>query len=198
MIKTIIFDLNRVLITFKDANKEYQKTFGINQAQFWKPVKEFFNDYSIGKTNLDQVLLNIMGKNKLDKSKLLEVKILHEKGLSQIPGMDNLLSSLKNNYSLILAAGEGKESLDIKLNKFNLNRYFSQIYATCYMELMKTDSNFYKEILYKSNLFPKETLFIDDQKPHLNAAKKLNINTLLFENLPKLKQNLKTKFNIVF
>lgn len=198
MIKTIIFDLNRVLITFRETNEDYQKTFGITQKEFWKPAKEFFYNYCLGKTNLDYVFLNILEKNRLDKCKLLEAKILFEENLSQIPGMNNLLKSLKKNYSLILAAGDGKEFIEIKLKKFDLKKYFNEIYATCYMGLLKTDSNFYKNILNKSSLVPEETLFIDDLKPHLDAAKKLNISTLLFENLPKLKRDLKTKFNILF
>lgn len=196
MIKTIIFDLNRVLITFKDINKEYQEIFGITQKEFWKPMKNFFGNYTIGKTNLDQVLLNILEENKLDKSKLLEAKILHEKNFSQISGMNGLLKSLKRNYSLILAAGDGKESLEMKFKKFDLKPYFSHIYATCYMKIMKTNPDFYQKILYENNINSKETIFIDDRKSHLDVAEKLNINTILFENLPKLKRNLKEKFNI--
>ena len=198
MIKTIIFDLNRVLITFRNINKDYRETFGITQKKFWKPVTEFFSDYAIGKTSLDQVLLNIMEKNKLDKNNLSEAKRLYEKNFSQIPGMNNLLGSLKTNYSLILAAGDGKDSLEMKIKKGNLTQYFDKIYATCYIKLMKTDINFYKEILSQSNLIPEEIIFIDDRKDNLNAAKKLNINVILFENLSKLENDLKTKFNLLF
>lgn len=198
MIKTIVFDLNRVLVTYKDMNERYVKTFGITQKKFWRSAKEFFGDYVVGKKNLNEFLLSVLDKNKLNRNKLLEAKRLHEENLSPIPKMNNLLESLKPNYSLILAAGEGKESLELKLRTLNLIRYFEKVYATCYMGLVKTDINFYKEIMYKENLKSDETLFIDDQKSHLNVAKKLGIHILLFENLPKLKYNLKTKFNLVF
>lgn len=198
VIKTIIFDLNRVLVAFKDINQDYQRTFGITQKKFWKPMKEFFNDYATGKTNWDYVLTNILIKNKLDNNRLLEAKKLYEKNLSQMPGINVLLKSLNKNYSLILAAGDGKESLEIKLKKLDLAQYFNKIYATCYIGLMKTDENFYNFIFYKSNLASKETLFIDDKKQHLDTAKKLSINTVLFENLPKLKKDLKEEFNISF
>jgi len=196
MIKTILFDLNKVLVILKQIDEDYQKVFGISQAEFWKPRKRFLNDYVTGKINLDQFLLSIMEINGLNKNKLSEAKKLHEKNLSLIPGMEELLRSLQKNYSLILAAGDGKESLDMKLKKFDLAPYFNKIYATCYIGLLKSDTNFYKEILHKSNLNPKETLFIDDQEPHLNAAKKLGIHTILFENLPKLKKDLKIRFDI--
>jgi|SRR3989344_6048407 len=198
MIKTIIFDLNRVLITYKNIEEEYKKTFGITQKRFWEPVKEFFGDYATGKISLDYVLMNIMEKNKLNRGDILEARRLYEKNLIQMPGTDVLLKSLKKNYLLILAAGDGKESLEIKLKKFSLTPYFNRIYATCEMELMKTNVNFYKEILDKSCLIPKETLFIDDRKSHIEVAKKLKINVILFENLLKLKKDLKKEFNILF
>ncbi|MEK6844987.1 MAG: HAD hydrolase-like protein [Nanoarchaeota archaeon] len=198
MIKTIIFDLNKVLVAYRNIEEEYQKTLGITQKIFWESGKEFSEEYTTGKTNLDYVLMNIMEKNRLDKNNLSEAKMLHEKTLVQMPGVDILLDSLKKNYSLMLAAGDGKESLEIKLKKFDLARHFNKIYATCYMGLMKTDINFYKEILHKSSLVPKEALFIDDKKDHLNIAKKLEINILLFEGLSKLKKNLKEEFSILF
>src|SRR3989344_847682 len=171
MIKTIIFDLNRVLITYKNIEEEYKKTFGITQKRFWEPVKEFFGDYATGKISLDYVLMNIMEKNKLNRGDILEARRLYEKNLIQMPGTDVLLKSLKKNYLLILAAGDGKESLEIKLKKFSLTSYFNRIYATCYMGRIKTDPNFYKEILNRSKIVSGETIFIDDRQPHLDAAK---------------------------
>ena len=198
MIKTIIFDLNRVLITYKNIEEEYKKTFGITQKRFWEPVKEFFGDYATGKISLDYVLMNIMEKNKLNRGDILEARRLYEKNLIQMPGTDVLLKSLKKNYLLILAAGDGKESLEIKLKKFSLTSYFNRIYATCYMGRIKTDPNFYKEILNRSKIVPGETVFIDDRKSHIEVAKKLKINVILFENLLKLKKDLKKEFNILF
>src|SRR3989344_4327777 len=126
MIKTIIFDLNRVLVAYKNLNAEYKRTFGITQSRFWRPLEEFFGDHVMGKTSLDYFLIKILEKNNLDKDNLLEAKRIY-----------------KENNSLILAAGDGKGSLEMKLEKFNLMTYFKDIYATCYMGLIKTDPAFY-------------------------------------------------------
>ena len=53
-----------------------------------------------------------------------------------------------------------------------------------------------KKILQQNNLNPHETLFIDDREPYIIAAKKIGIKTLLFEDTLKLKEDLKSKFNI--
>jgi len=197
MIKTIIFDLNRVLVAYKNLNAEYKRTFGITQSRFWRPLEEFFGDHVMGKTSLDYFLIKILEKNNLDKDNLLEAKRIYKENIYEVKGMSALLGSLKKNYSLILAAGDGKGSLEMKLEKFNLMTYFKDIYATCYMGLIKTDPAFYKEILNRSKIVPGETIFIDDRQSHLDVAKKLEINTILFDNLPKLKNDLK-KLNIIF
>lgn len=198
MIKNIIFDLNKVLVTYKDIDKKYSGVLGISQNKFWEPAKKFFGDHVTGKIDADYFLLKLLEENKLDKCNFLEVKKLYFNNISNIPGMNNLLNSLKNNYLLFLAAGDGPGSLEMKLEKFNLSQYFKNIYATCYLGLIKTDTNFYKEILSRESLIPKETLFIDDRKPHLDAAEKLGINILLFKNASKLKRDLKKDFNILF
>ena len=59
MIKTIIFDLNKVLVAYRNINAEYERTLGITQERFWSPLKEFFGDHVIGKTSLDYFLIKI-------------------------------------------------------------------------------------------------------------------------------------------
>ncbi|MDP2673199.1 MAG: HAD hydrolase-like protein, partial [Nanoarchaeota archaeon] len=130
MIKTIIFDLNRVLVVPEKIDEDYQKAFGISQEEFWKPRKEFFKDHVVGKINLDQFLLKIMERNDMGKNKLFEAKKLFEKNISLVLGIKYLLISLQKDYPLILAAGDDKESLNIKLDKFGLKHYFKEIYAT--------------------------------------------------------------------
>ena len=197
MIKTIILDLNKVLVAYKRIDEDYQKTFGISQDKFWEPREMFFNDYITAKINLDEFLLKIMKINQIDENKLSDAKKLHEKNLSLAPEMKDLLDSLEKKHSLILATGDGKESLDIKLNKFGLKQYFKKIYATCHMKKTKKDIDFYREILSKSNLNPGETLFIDDQESYLELAKKLGMHTILFESPSKLKQDIRKRFNII-
>ena len=57
MIKTLIFDLNKVLVAYKNLNAEYKRTFGITQSRFWRPLEEFFGDHVMGKTSLDYFLI---------------------------------------------------------------------------------------------------------------------------------------------
>lgn len=195
-IKTIIFDLNDVLIIPKKIDRDYEKTFGISQQDFWKPAGEFMVDYTLGKLSFEQFLSGIMKKSNLSKNRISEAKKLHEKNLSLVEGVKELLESLQKRYSLILAAGDGRESLSLKLGKFGLKNYFNEIYATFDIGLIKSDINFYRFILDKNKLNPRETLFIDDQKTHAETAEKLDIHTILFENIEKLKKELKEKFNI--
>ena len=196
MIKAILFDLNKVLVNHKTMDDEYMNEFGMNQYDFWKPRGEFLKDHITGKISLDRFILNIMDRNNLDKNKLPEAKKLHEEIFSPVYGMREILQSLKNNYSLILVAGDGEESMEMKLKKGKFTHYFDKIYATYYFKLDKDEPNFYKKVLEEINLNATEIIFIDDQERYIVAAKKLGIQTILFENSLKLKKDLETKFNI--
>ncbi|NCO11492.1 hypothetical protein CO038_04745 [Candidatus Pacearchaeota archaeon CG_4_9_14_0_2_um_filter_39_13] len=197
-IKTIIFDLNRVIVFPQNIDKEYLEELGVSQSNFWKASKQFMDDYAIGKITLEQFLRRLIKENGLDDGKLNKSMELHHKNLFVPEETSSLLESLQKNYKLILAAGDGKESLGIKLRKFDLHRYFEKIYATCDFGVTKKKEVFYKKILINEMIIPAETLFIDDQKEHINAAQKTGINVIHFKDIQRLRRDLKSKFNIRF
>jgi putative hydrolase of the HAD superfamily len=49
------------------------------------------------------------------------------------------------------------------------------------MHKRKPDAEIFEQVLKENNLAAEETLFIDDSPQHIDAAKQLGIQTLLFE-----------------
>ncbi len=186
MIKTIIFDLNKVLVTYNKSSDNYLAKLGVGREEFWRDREQALEEYTLGNITLDEFLSLQLKKSNLSLSKLKIAKELHESELRVVEGISALLKTLSKNFSLILMAGEGKESLAIKLDKFNLRKYFSKIYATCFSKMRKTEISFYKLILEESRLQANEVLFIDDQLQYINAAQKLGIKTIKFENVKQL------------
>lgn len=190
MIKTVIFDLNKVIVTYDKSDNLYISHLGIGRESFWKNRGEDLEKYTLGKLSFEDFLRNQLSKSNLSQEKLFLAKKIHNNCLRIVKGIKPLLEKLSKKYNLILMAGEGKESFNLKLEKFDLKRYFSKTYATWMIGRNKTDANFYNLILKENNLSPKETIFIDDQERYLNTAKKLGINTIKFENSARLKSQL--------
>jgi len=197
MIKAIIFDLNDVLITRwdKDISNRFEKEIGINISSFWKVASKYFGNLNLGKFSLNDFYKKALLELNLNPSLVKKVREIHEEEYSLIEGMDSLLKELKKNYDLILLAGDNKEGLKYKLDKFKLKKYFSKIYCTCFEGIYKDNLEIYKKIIKEKRLKPEEVLFIDDMERHTSTAKKLGINVILFQSVKQLKKELKTFIN---
>ena len=193
MIKNIIFDLNKVITTFdKSSNSDevYKKELGISREDFWKDRDKILEDYTLGKVSLDEYISSQLRKSSISLDKQEIAKKIHNQFLTLVDEIIPVIEKLSKSYNLILMAGEGKESLEIKLDKFKLRKYFSKIYATYTVKMDKTETKFYSLILSENNLKPDETIFIDDQQRYIDAAKKVGPKTIKFENIMQLKQEL--------
>ena len=59
--------------------------------------------------------------------------------------------------------------------------YFEQCFLSQRMHLAKPNARIYEEVIRQANIYPDETLFIDDLKENCEAAEKLGIHT--FQNV---------------
>ncbi len=186
MIKTIIFDLNKVLVAYDKSDLDYLENFGIDRETFWKDRKEELEKYELGEISLEELLSNQLEKNNLSKDKLNAALEIYKKGLIVVKEMPLILNKLSKKYPLILLAGDGEEALNLKLDKLDLRRYFSKIYATCFSKMRKTDKGIYEIILRENKLLSEEVIFIDDQERYIKAAESIGIKTIKFESPSQL------------
>lgn len=190
MIKTIIFDLNKVIISYDKSDLPYLENFQIDRETFWRDRKEELEKYELGEISLNELLINQLEKNNLSKDKLEIALSIYKERLRIVENMPELLEKLSKKYNLILLAGDGEEALSIKLNKFNLKKYFIKVYATCFSKMRKTEKALYELVLRENKLLPEQVIFIDDQQRYIEAAESIGIKTIKFESLPKLKEDL--------
>jgi putative hydrolase of the HAD superfamily len=190
MIKTIIFDLNKVIIDINTDDFSYEKAFGISQKEFWKNRAEIFDQYTLGIIEFDDYLSFFLKQANVSLDKLSLAHELHEKGLIPVEGIISLLQELQEKYTLILMAGDGTVSATLKLEKFDLKKYFSKIYISAEQKMRKTNPDYYRLVLKENNLVPEETLFVDDREDYSQAAESVGITALLFSGVPALRKYL--------
>lgn len=196
MIKNIIFDLNQVVVTYKGhhdkelIDKEFFEIAGMTQDEFWKTAKKYFDEYNKGNTTMEELIASACRELGINPSKASQLKTIHDKSFIFVPGIQKILHSLYQNYFMVLYAGDGLDSFNLKVNNFSLQRYFHKIYATCFENTNKEDPQVYKKILYENNLDPMETVFTDDLPQNIEAAKKAGINTIVFKDSEQLLKDL--------
>lgn len=191
MIKTIIFDLNEVVVrSGKIDNKVYLEELGIDKKTFWNRLRTFKIGYGLGKVSLEERFLKLLEKLGLNKELLEKAVELYNNDFLVMEGMEEILNKLKTRYNLIMLAGDGKGAITTKVDNFGLRGYFSEIYITYKEGLNKDNPEIYSRVLEKEELNPEGTLFIDDMKSHTKAAESKGIKTILFENVEQMKREL--------
>jgi HAD superfamily hydrolase (TIGR01509 family) len=176
-------------------NPDFIKEFGMDPQTFWavRRKNDLMHNYCLGKINQDEFLSEILRLHGISVDKLSKAKELYERNIFLVKDIKELLEDMKKHYRLVLVAGDGKESLDMKLDKFGLRKYFDSVYCTCYEGFLKSSIEFYKIVLEKEKLKPEECLFIDDQERFTNIAADLGMSAIVFHNTASLIEDLRKK-----
>jgi len=191
MIKAIIFDFGGVLLKYRPMPKyEYlEKIVGIPKEEIKKKVHEIATPFVKGKISSKEfwkMLGEELGK-KLPED-------LHEKWWfigfdahldEKIVEMARTLK--KKGYKLGLLTNAIQPYYKLHLEKKHYEAVdFDAKVISCVDGVKKPEKEAYLLILKKLDVEPHEAIFIDDIQNYVEAARKLGIHAILFENSEKL------------
>lgn len=204
-IKALIFDVGGVLFLAK--NKQGQKNLmssykefckllpGINISgeEFFEKSKETYFQSTRGEISKEQVLDNLSKILNLSQEKVedlitntLKENVIENKDLTEL-----IIDLKKNGYKTGILSIQWHLYTNVLTPK-KYNSIFDESVISCFDKIRKPDPRSYKLILKKLNVKPEETLFVDDKQENLDAAKKLGIKTLVFENNKQFFNGLRT------
>lgn len=181
MINTIIFDFGDVFI-----NLNYDKTIkAFDDLKINLDTEHFKNlnvNFETGKINETQFLEGIQTQNQLVS--LEEIKKAWNTILGDFPLYRlEFLQNLKSKYKLFLLSNTDKIHIEHFENKVGESFYsdfyqcFDKVYFSYEMKMRKPDIMIFNEVIYKQNLSPKRTLFVDDKKINIDAAAEAGLQT---------------------
>ena len=109
------------------------------------------------------------------------------------PGSLEVLAELANSQRYLLATinNEILELNNYRLAHFQLRRYFSVFFSSCFLGLRKPDEAIYRTALQMTQRQPGECVFVDDREVNLECPRELGIKTILFQDADHLKSDLK-------
>jgi len=190
MIKNIIFDIGNVLLEFKPL--EYLKrTF--NDDNIEKLLyKEIFQSEEW--LNLDRGILTqkqatkiISLRNPDYKKHIMKCMDNWIDILKPIEGTVKILKHLKEKgFKLYLLSNFHSLAFEAICSKYDFFENFDGGIISYKENLIKPQAEIYTKLLVTYNLNAQECLFIDDTLVNIEAANKLGIKTLHFENAPLL------------
>ncbi|MEI6124032.1 MAG: HAD family phosphatase [Bacteroidota bacterium] len=193
IIKNIIFDFGGVIINI----------------DFWRSINAFI---ALGAKNFDELysktaqtkIFDDLDTGNITPEKFCEEikKILPHQVTKQdiidawnaiIIGIPEhhirLLEKLRKNYRIFLLSNTNllhynvyTAELEKNYGYKNLSQLFDKVYLSHEAKLRKPNIDFYKRVLRENQLWPEETVFIDDSEQNLPPARELGIKTILLYN----------------
>ena len=191
-INNIIFDLGGVLI---DWNPDY---VFLNEFQGNKEkMKEFYNKVCTFDWNENQDAGYPLKKATEDRIKLFPeyenlIQMYYGRWEEMLGGaIEDSVSILKKivnnpNYRVIALTNWSAETFPIALKRYDFLHWFEGIVVSGTEKTRKPFKKIYYLTLERYNLKPANSLFIDDNKRNIIAAKEIGINTIKFSNPSQL------------
>ncbi|PIN73551.1 hypothetical protein COV20_04990 [Candidatus Woesearchaeota archaeon CG10_big_fil_rev_8_21_14_0_10_45_16] len=106
--------------------------------------------------------------------------------------VESVLNGLNQKYTLILVSNTDPFSIDNVLEKFKLRDYFSHIFLSYNLGLLKTDEEFLRTALAKADLRPEDCILVGDSlQSDMLAAQNAGIKAILIDR--KDRQDFKSK-----
>lgn len=197
-IKNMIFDLGGVLI---DWNPEYVYLDVFNEDR--EKMKWFFDEICTMDWNENQDAGYPLEKATEERVKLFPeyeewIRIYYgrwEEMLgNQIDGTVAILKQLIDNpnYKVVALTNWSAETFPVALERFDFLHWFEGIVVSGTEKMRKPFNEIYELTLNRFNIEAAQSLFIDDNARNIEAAKKMGINTIRFNNPTQLKSELKS------
>lgn len=97
----------------------------------------------------------------------------------------------KRQYLMASLNNESLEINEYRVRKFHLRDYFEAFFSSCYLGMRKPLAGIYKKSLKITQREAAECILIDDRGLNLECARELGMNTILFQNVAQLQDDLK-------
>jgi len=187
MNKLYIFDMGNVLCENSNVIPAIVNYLSITENLFFQHAGENFRRLLEGKISSHKFWDDFALKSgQVIKGELFG-KFFHPQINEEVK---KIILRLKT-HSRVVCGTNVIDSHYVFLQKKNIYNIFHKVYSSHLMGVAKPDPNFYLYILKEENILPEDVIFVDDMLENIVSAQNLGIRSILFENLSKLKFNLR-------
>ncbi len=184
MIRSVICDLGKVLITFD--NSIFYRKIAVYSPIPDEEIAGMVNVYSDVGRAIDTGKLSPQGFYERVKE-ILQVELSFEEFAAiyndvfaaNAPVIE-VMSKLKNKYRLVMLSNTDVLRFGFIREKFPEVMIFDDYVLSYQVGCIKPDPQIYQLALQKAQAGPKECVFIDDRPENIAAAEDLDIHTILF------------------
>ena len=194
VIKTIIFDLGRVLLCYEPKeylNEKYKKPEIVTAL-----MTHIFNSKEW--VMLDRGILNnaeaaaeMAANSPGYRDEITECMHNWVEMMLPIEGSVEILKRVREiGYKTLILSNFHREAFETVFNKYDFFRLFDGGVISFQTGSVKPEPAIYNELIGKYKLKPGEALFIDDMQKNVTGAQKAAIEAILFQSPEILKEDL--------
>jgi glucose-1-phosphatase len=196
MIKTLIFDLGKVIVDYNHAKifAAIAQKSDFNEAEIQQMVfsSDLSANYERGKISTQEFYESVKKSLNLPMS-LPEFDAAWNSTFELKSILDeSLFENLSNKYRLIILSDTNEMHFEFIRKNFTILNYFDDFVLSYNVGAVKPSEQIYNEAIKSANCLPNECFFTDDRLPNVEGAKNVGINAILFETAENFLQDLKT------
>jgi len=195
MVRTIIFDLGKVLIPF-DFSRGYramEELCGVPPAEIKQRIAatDLVHRLESGGMEPEDFVRQLTG--------LLGLHIEYGRFCSIWSSIflpdpllpDDLLAALHRNYRLLLLSNTNSIHFDMIRDTYPLVRHFDYCILSHEVKAMKPDPRIYRAALAEARCAPAECFYTDDIADYVEGARREGIDAVQFHSREQLEQEMK-------
>lgn len=190
--KILLFDLGGVCLSnywSRDQRKLFSEKFEIDSKKVYEFHIKHVKEFNCGKLSEKEYFQKLFEYVRKEPEVEKGIKFLRDQCKASME-MLKFISILKNKYLLYSHTNENKQAGLFRIEKFDLQNYFQNIFVSGEIGFEKPDSKFYSFIIDKLKCNPQDIIFVDDHERNLIPAREIGMKTILFENLDQFKKEM--------
>ena len=194
MITAIIFDFGRVISAQKPLSlfRGYEDELGLEPGtiNFIMFDSEAWQEALVGRKTAEEFWYEIgpeLGLNSGDEVDTFRHRYHADEAINE--GVLKLIRRLHGNYKLAVLSNS-PPGLSKWLADWNMLNFFKVVFCSGDEGMAKPDPEAFELTLERLGLKPNEAVFIDDTREHVEAARKLGLQGILFTTAEELEKEL--------
>ena len=186
MIKNIIFDVGKVLVEYdpdgmmKKLGFDEETLQTVNQAVF---QNELWNESDRGVLSPEELLEAFIANNPAYEKEIRQVIDAVGDTISLVPYAVEWVKGLKERgYHLYILSNYAEYTYEKTSHKMEFLPYMDGVVFSYRCKLIKPEKEIYEYICKTYELKPEESVFLDDRKDNVEAARNMGMHGIVFEN----------------
>ena len=193
-ITAIFFDVGGVLLTNgwdRHSRRHCVESFGLDYEEF-RDRHEFVADaFETGRMTIDRYLeRTVFYRERAFTPETFQAGMVAES--QAIPEALAVVEALAGSGKYLLATlnNESLELNQARIDRFELDRYFTAFFSSGFLGVKKPDQAIYRLALQITQRSPQECVFIDDRDLNLECAITEGMHTVHYDNPAQLRREL--------